>query len=269
MNTQPIGVLDSGIGGLTTVKKLVQLLPGEDIIYLGDTNRIPYGSRPKEEIIEFARQDAAFLTELNIKAMVIACNTVSSAAFDILNNACNIPVFETITPSVKKAVRLTENGRIGVIGTTATINSGIYKAALQTTSPRLRVFSAACPRFVEMVENDRTDADDEQVVDVAEKYLAEIRESGIDTLILGCTHFPMLTTVISKVVGEDIKQVDSGSEAAVFTARALGTLGLLRKKETGGTVKYFVTGKKEIFSGIASRFMGSDISGAVETVELK
>ena len=268
MDTRPIGVFDSGLGGLTTVKKLIEFMPGEDIIYLGDTGRVPYGSRSRETIIKYARQDAAFLAGFGIKAMVIACNTVSSSAFEILDNEYDMPVFEAISVPAKKAASLTENGKIGVIGTTATIRSGAYEAALKKEKPGAQVFSVACPLFVALAENGRTQAGDIAALTIAEDYLAELIEAGIDTLIMGCTHYPLLRDVIAKVMGTGVSLVDSGAETARLVAKDLRARGLLSDYGATGTIRYYVTDSTDGFSELASRFLESSIHGMVEQVTI-
>ena len=269
MDARPIGVFDSGLGGLTTVKKLAQLLPGEDIIYLGDTGRVPYGSRSRETIIKYARQDAAFLAGFDIKAMVIACNTVCSAAFDILEGAYSMPVYEVITPPAKTAAMLTKNGRIGVIGTDATIRSGAYETVLKRTAPEQNVFSTPCPLFVPLAENGRTASDDIAALAIAEDYLSELRAAEIDTLIMGCTHYPLLRGVILKVMGEGVALVDSGAETAKLVAGDLYARGMKAPGDAKGTIKYFVTDSIDGFSILASRFLEADVKGMVEQITLE
>jgi len=269
MDERPIGVFDSGLGGLTSVKKLAMFLPGEDIIYLGDTSRVPYGSRSRDTIIKYARQDAAFLAGFDIKAMVIACNTVSTTAYEILNEFYDIPVYEVVSAAVKAAVSLTKNGRIGVIGTTATINSGAYETAIREIKPELIVYSAACPLFVPLVENGRIDVNDVAAMSIAGEYLAEQLLSGVDTLILGCTHYPLLRNVISGIMGPDVRLIDSGEETARVVAEDLRERGLLSGSDKVGTIRYFVTDSTEGFSVLASRFLESDVQGQVEQVELE
>ena len=269
MDGRPIGVFDSGLGGLTTVKKLAEFLPGEDIIYLGDTGRVPYGSRSRETIIKYACQDAAFLTGFNIKAMVIACNTACSVAFKLLDSMYGIPVYEVISAPAEAAAALTKNGKIGVIGTAATIRSGAYEAALRETGTELLVFSEPCPLFVPLAENGRTGADDIAALDIAEGYLAGLRESGVDTVILGCTHYTLLREVISKVMGSGVTLVDSGAEAAKLVAKDLLEKDLLAQGGAEGTFKYFVTDSIDGFSDLASRFLESEVHGKVELITLE
>ena len=269
MDKRPIGVFDSGLGGLTTVKKLAELLPGENIIYLGDTGRVPYGPRSKETIIKYASQGAAFLTGFDIKTMVIACNTACSAAFEILEGTYDIPVYEVVCVPAKAAVEHTENNRVGVIGTAATIRSGAYETTLKNISPDLTVFSVPCPLFVPLVEEGWIDPVDEAALIIAERYLEELREAKIDTLILGCTHYPLLREVISKVIGPGVELIDSGAETAKKVASDLAKLGMLADDDTTGSIKYFVTDSIVNFSKQASRFLKSDVRGMVEQVTLE
>jgi len=269
MDARPIGVFDSGLGGLTTVKKLSELLPGEDIIYLGDTGRVPYGSRSKETIIKYSRQDAAFLAGFDIKTMVIACNSVCSSAYDILDSFYDMPVYEVVTAPANAAVSRTKNGKIGVIGTAATIRSGAYEAAVRTLDPNLMVFSVPCPLFVPLVENGRVAEDDIAALAIAEDYLSELRGVGVDTLILGCTHYPLLRGVIAKVMGSDVSLIDSGAETAKLVADDLHNKVMLSPNGAAGTIKYFVTDSTDGFSALASRFLESDVCGMVNQISLE
>jgi len=269
MDARPIGVFDSGLGGLTTVKKLAESLPGENIIYLGDTGRVPYGSRSQETIIRYARQDAAFLSGFDIKAMVIACNTACSVAYELLDSAYDIPVYEVINAPAKAAVSSTTNGRVGVIGTAATIRSGAYEAALSKASPGIHVFSAACPLFVPLVENGRTRETDIAVLTIAEDYLEGLRGAGVDTLIMGCTHYPLLRGVIAKVMGPGVVLIDSGAETAKLTAEDLNARDMLSGRDADGATKYFVTDSIDGFSGLASLLLESDVRGMVEQITLE
>ncbi|MCL2408873.1 MAG: glutamate racemase [Oscillospiraceae bacterium] len=269
MDARPIGVFDSGLGGLTTVKKLSEFLPGEDIIYLGDTGRVPYGSRSKETIIRYSSQDAEFLAGFDIKAMVIACNTACTSAFDVLDRSYDIPVYEVVSAPARSAALNTKNGKIGVIGTQATIRSGAYETAVREANPALEVFSIACPLFVPLVENGRYEADDIAALAIAEDYLLPLREKGIDTLILGCTHYPLLRDVISKIMGSGVLLVDSGAETARLVAGDLRQRDMLSENPGRGNARYFVTDSAEGFSTLASRFLESDMCGLVEQITLE
>jgi len=269
MDGRAIGVFDSGLGGLTTVKKLSEVLPHEDIIYLGDTGRVPYGSRSKETIIKYAGQDAAFLAGFDIKAMVVACNTACSCAYETLVKAYEMPVYEVVNAPVKAAVTKTKNGKIGVIGTAATIQSGVYEMAIIKASPGLNVYSTACPLFVPLAENGRTDAMDVAALTITEDYLTGLKEAGIDTLILGCTHYPLLRGVIAKVMGSDVTLIDSGAETAKMVAEDLFERDMLATRNENGTIRYFVTDSIVGFSKLASGFLESEVKGMVEQVTIE
>ena len=269
MDNRPIGVFDSGLGGLTTVKKLAEYLPGEDIIYLGDTGRVPYGSRSEETITKYAKQDAAFLVRHDIKAMIIACNTVSSIAYNTLKNIYDkMPIFEVITAPAEAAVSSTKNNKIGIIGTAATIRSGAYEKKLNEVSSELNVLAVACPLFVPMVEYDRTDENDIAALTIAGDYLASLCEFGVDTLILGCTHYPLLRGVISKIMGQDVTLIDSGAQTAKRAAEVLRVKNMLSSAQSGGSMKYFITDSVSDFSRLASRFLCSPVDGLVEQISL-
>ena len=269
MDARPIGVFDSGLGGLTMVKKLTELLPGEDIIYLGDTGRVPYGSRSKETIIKYSRQAAGFLAGFDIKAMVVACNTACSSAYDLLSGLYNMPVYEVVTTPAKAAVLCTKNGKIGVIGTAATIRSGAYEAAIKEIAPDMFVFSAPCPLFVPLVENGRFANDDIAALAIAEDYLSVLRAEGIDTLIMGCTHYPLLSSVISNTVGQKVTLIDSGAETAKLVADDLHARSAKADGGSEGTIKYYVTDSIDGFSTLASQFLESDVYGMVEQIALE
>jgi len=269
MDKRPIGVFDSGLGGLTVVKKLAELLPNENIIYLGDTGRVPYGPRSKDTIIKYAHQDAAFLAEFEIKAMVIACNTVCSVAFATLENEYNMPIYEVVSAPVKAAVEHTKNKKIGVIGTAATIRSGAYEKALKNLDPELTVYSSPCPLFVPLVEEGWISAADEAALYVAKRYLEPLIKSDIDTLILGCTHYPLLRDIISKIMGPEVNLIDSGSETAKKVEKDLKQRDKLNDNKAEGSIKYFVTDSIEGFTNVASRYLESEVHGLVEQTTLE
>ena len=269
MGCRPIGVFDSGLGGLTTIKELIKLLPGEDIIYLGDTGRVPYGLKSRDTIIKYALQDAAFLAGFNIKAMVVACNSVCSSAHEVLSDKFDIPIYEVITPAVNAAVLRSKNKKIGVIGTKATIRSGAYTTALQTVLPNSQIYAAACPLFVPLVEEWMIEPDDIAALSIAERYLSDLRESGIDTLILACTHYPLLKKVISKVIGKDIILIDSGLETARLVSEHIKCGNIQKNDKSEGELKYFVTDSIAGFAEPASKFLGCDIRGMIKQVELE
>ena len=263
MDQRPIGVFDSGLGGLTAVKQLHKALPNEDIIYLGDTGRVPYGPRSKETIIKYSKQAAAFLQERGVKAIVVACGTASSTAIDALEDSLTLPVFGVVGAAAAAAVNATKNRRVGVIATEATVRSGAYDRLIKQIEENVEVFGAQCPLFVPLVENGRTKLGDIVIETVAEEYLAPLRARDIDTLILGCTHYPLLYEVIAKTIGAVVTLIDSGAEGALLTARVLRERGLLSEAAGTGRQQYFVTDSTDGFSKLASLFLGSDVRGDV------
>ena len=265
MDARPIGIFDSGLGGLTTVKKLTELMPEESIIYLGDTARIPYGSRSRDTIIKYARQDAAFLMQFDIKAMVIACNTVCSSASvsEVMAGSREIPVYEVVSAPARAAAQKTKNGIIGVIGTKATIRSGAYEIALKSFNPDLNVITAACPLFVPLIEDGAISWDDDITFRIAEIYLSPLRASGADTLLLGCTHYPLIRQVISGVMGAEVSLIDSGEETAKLVSADLSEKSMLSPGGQPPEIKFYVTDSILGFEELASGFLGSDIRGMV------
>ena len=268
MDSRPIGVFDSGLGGLTTVRELCRLLPGEDIVYFGDTGRVPYGSRSKETIIRYARQDVAFLRTFDLKLIVIACGTVSTTALDILANENPIPVLGVVAPAAAAAAETTQNGRIGLIGTQASIRSGAYEALIRKADPAAQVTAQPCPLFVPLVENGRFRPGDIVIETVAGEYLAPLKEAGVDTLVLGCTHYPLLQDVIAAQMGPQVRLVNAGAEGARAAAARLTAGGALSGKTEGGSCRYFVSDRQEDFSRLASIFLGWDVTGAVGQVDI-
>jgi len=269
LDSRAIGVFDSGLGGLTTVKKLIEYLPGEDIIYLGDTGRVPYGSRSKETIVKYAQQDAAFLAAFDIKAMVIACNTVCSAAYETVAAAYAMPIYEVVSAPAKTAVETTRSGRVGIIGTVATIRSGTYESEIKKIAPELKTYSVPCPLFVPLAENGRTDGSDIAALTIAEDYLKTLKDAQVDTLIMGCTHYPLLRDVIAKVMGPTVTLIDSGAETAKSVAKDIRTNKLPQNDGNAGSIRYFVTDSIEGFSALASEFLESKVSGQVKQVALE
>ena len=268
MDRRPIGVFDSGLGGLTTVRELCRLLPGEDIVYFGDTGRVPYGSRSRETIIRYARQDVAFLRTFDLKLIVIACGTVSTTALDTLSRENSIPVLGVVDPAARAAARATRNGRIGLIGTQASIRSGAYEALIHDADPDARVTAQACPLFVPLVENGRFRRGDVVIETVAAEYLEPLKEAEVDTLVLGCTHYPLLQDVISHQMGEGVTLVNAGAEGARAAAARLTADDALSGRSQGGNCRYFVSDRQEDFSRLASIFLGWDVTGAVGQVDI-
>ncbi|WP_369299079.1 glutamate racemase [uncultured Neglectibacter sp.] len=268
MDNRPIGVFDSGLGGLTAVKELEKALPKESIVYFGDTGRVPYGTRSRETVRAYARQDMDFLMSQNVKAVLAACGTVSSTAADI-GAALPIPYFDVVAPTAKAAAAATRNGKIGVIGTSATIHSDSYRKALLALNYELEVYPQACPLFVPLVENAFISPQEEVTRLVAERYLAPIREQGVDTLILGCTHYPIISAIIGSVMGRGVTLIDSGREAALALAAALERQGLLCGGSAPRTASYFVTDAPESFTAVAELFLGHSVEGRTERIAME
>lgn len=266
-NNLPIGVFDSGLGGLTAVKELKKVLPNESIVYFGDTGRVPYGTRSKSTIIRYASQDANFLLEKGVKAIVAACGTVSSSAKEELKKL-PVPYIDVITATALAAVNATQNKRIGVIGTGATVKSGSFSKAINAIDSEIEVTATACPLFVSLVENGFIEEDNEVTLLVAKKYLKDIIEADVDTLILGCTHFPIIAPVIRKVMGEKVKLIDSGKETARYVKEILSAEALLNNSESTANYNYFVSDDTENFKNIAEIFLQGDIDGEVERIDI-
>ena len=252
---RPIGVFDSGLGGLTVVRALLDLVPDERIIYFGDTGRFPYGSKPADEVLKYSLEITDLLLARNVKLIVVACNSASAAALDHLHERVPVPVTGVIEPGLRSARRVTRTGRIGVIGTVGTIASGAYQRAAAALDPRLEVTCAACPGFVEFVE--AGDVDSDQVHVLAERLLAPIVAAGIDTLVLGCTHYPLLARTIADVVGPDVVLVSSAEETA-FDVR----LRLADERAAPlafGRVQFVTSGDVDTFRRLGTRFCGPEV----------
>ena len=251
-----IGVFDSGLGGLTNVKELNKLLPDENIIYFGDTGRVPYGSRSKETIIKYTLQDIRFLKSFPIKAIVVACGTVSSIALDTIKDTIDIPIIGVVEPTCKKAMETTRNGKIGIIGTEGTIKSGSYRNKMQKANSKLEIYEKACPLFVPLVENGYVKKDATYLI--AQEYLQPLKEKGVDTLILGCTHYPLLSEVIGDIMGNDVRLINPGVETAVYTKEFLKENNLLTGSGILGNIEYYVSDDVEKFSYLAQPFLGNN-----------
>ena len=268
MDSRPIGVFDSGLGGLTAVRQLLLQLPHEDIVYFGDTGRVPYGSRSPQIIQRYARQDCAFLRKHGVKLIIAACGTVSSVALPVLEEQ-PLPAFGVVEPAAAAAVRATRNGKIGVLGTATTIQSGAFLRCIAALDPSLRVVPVACPLFIPLVENGWVDREDPVTRLTAARYLAPLKEAGVDTLILGCTHFPLLADILSDYMGEAVTLIDSGREAAAECARRLKQEHLLSPESRESRCRFFVSDRPEGFTQVAERFLGRTIGGELETIELE
>ncbi|MCD6375320.1 MAG: glutamate racemase [Caldisericaceae bacterium] len=250
---RPIGVFDSGVGGLTVVKQLSKILPNEQLIYFGDTARIPYGTKSKRLIQQFALEDALFLLQFNIKFLVVACNTASSSALEILIQRLTIPVEGVVEPGAQTAVQKTRNGRIGIIGTSATIKSSSYSKSILKLMPEAEVFGQPCPLLVPLVEEGWLD--DEVTKMTLKKYLAPLMEQKVDTIILGCTHYPLLEKAIQQIVGPQVTLIDSGKETARVVKERLAALKLVNAGPKPNEDLYFVSDSARQFSQVGSRFL--------------
>lgn len=232
MNRQPIGVFDSGVGGLTVLKQLVLRMPQEKLVYLGDTARLPYGTKSKETVVKYSMRNASFLVERGVKCLVVACNTASSLALEGLRERYSMPVIGVIEPGAKKAASASRTRRVGVIGTLATVRSGAYEEAIARHGSDIEVTSVPCPLFVALAEEGWVE--DEITCRVAERYLRPLQEKKIDVLVLGCTHYPLLKPVLSAVMGKEVLLVDSAEEAANEVAASLGESGLAADPSESG-----------------------------------
>ena len=261
MSNAPIGIFDSGVGGLTVARAILDQLPNESTIYIGDTARGPYGPRPLAEVREFALETLDFLVEQGVKALVIACNTASAAMLRDARERYAIPVIEVIQPAVRRAVAATRSGHIGIIGTRATVDSRAYLDAF-AAAPQLEITSIACPLFVEFVERGETSG--AEITKIARDYLEPVMAAKVDTLVLGCTHYPLLTGVISYVMGEGVTLVSSAEETAKDLYRTLVENNLLRDAQGGApTHKFLATGDAQAFESLARRFLGPEVTRVV------
>lgn len=264
----PVGIFDSGLGGLTVQKELIEQLPSEHTVYFGDSGRSPYGTKSKETIIHFAMQDAAFLLSQKVKMIVIACNTASAHAYKSLAESINIPVIEVVTPGAKAALESTVNGRIGVIGTSATIGSNVYYDAIKSNaaskgmSDDVLIFQKSCPLFVGLAEEGWWDND--VAMAAANKYLLPLKEAGVDTLVLGCTHYPLLQKVIGKVMGENVKLINSAGEVVKTISKVMEDKNIFNMQSEDITRKrlFYTSDSEEKFKELGSVFLDMEIGFA-------
>jgi glutamate racemase len=251
----PIGVFDSGIGGLTVVRELLSQMPSEGIVYLGDTARVPYGTRSPETVRRYAREGVRFLFSKGIKFLVVACNTVSSVGLEDLSRDIPAPVLGVLEPGARAAAEMTRNGKVGVIGTSATIGSSSYVRAI-------KALKGACPLFVPLVEEGWLEGEVPELA--AERYLGGLRSSGIDTLVLGCTHYPLLKPLISRVMGSGVMLIDSAAETAREVSAQLSSRGLENKENEKPLREFYVTDSPEVFKAVGERFLGQDIENILK-----
>jgi len=266
VSERAIGVFDSGVGGLTVLRELRRLLPDESLVYLGDTARVPYGTKSPSTVLRYAHEAARFLLSQQVKLLVVACNTASAVALDGLTQQNQVPVVGVIEPGARRALEVTRNGRIGVVGTEGTIRSGAYERALRAGRPDVVVHAAACPLFVPLAEEGW--AHHEVARLTAHEYLTPLLDRGIDTLVLGCTHYPLLKQMLQEVVGPDVQLVDSAQETAKAVATQLKEHQLLHQATPAQPPRYFVTDIPDRFERVGGAFLGEKLQG-VTTISLE
>ncbi|GBE04062.1 MAG TPA: glutamate racemase [Nitrospirae bacterium] len=252
----PIGIFDSGVGGLTVMKELIKLLPGENMIYFGDTARVPYGTRSRETVTKYSIENTEFLMSKGIKALVVACNTVSSISLPLLRREFPVPVIGVVEPGARAAAAATKLKRVAVIGTEATVNSRSYEDAINALDASIQVSGIACPLFVPLIEEGWLDG--EIVKLTVEKYLLSLRHNGVDSLVLGCTHYPMIKDIIKEVT--EVPLIDSAVETAKEVMRILEEKEMLRQSREEGSREFFVTDFPEKFSRVGERFLDHKIN---------
>ena len=260
MVNRPVGVFDSGVGGLTVVSQLFRILPQEDIIYFGDTAHLPYGSKSKEAVTRYSLDIANFLKAQKVKIIVVACNTASSFALSSLRENIELPVIGVIEPGAQAAIDTTRNFRIGIIGTEGTVKSGAFEEVLKRIDRNVKVFSKPCPLLVPLVEEGWQDKP--VTSQIAEEYLSPLKEKGIDTLILGCTHYPLLKKLLSRIMGQEISLIDTAEATAKAVEGKLREENLLRKGNRKAVYKFFVSDDPEKFLQLGSKFLGKSIDKA-------
>lgn len=257
MDTRPIGIFDSGVGGLTVVKQVIKTMPGEDIVYFGDTARVPYGSKSKETVMEFSRQIMNFLLKKDVKAVIIACNTVSSNCYKELKSEFDIPLIEVVTPGVEACLSATKTGRVGIIGTEATIKSHAYENHLKEANPDIAVFQKACPLFVPLAEEGFTENEVAKVT--AKTYLEELKKKNIDSLVLGCTHYPWLKKTIGEYMGDEVRIVDPAKETAQKMKAYLEANNMTGDKTEGNYV-FYCSDNCDKFNAVCRHNLGIECS---------
>lgn len=266
MDQRCIGVFDSGLGGLTAVRELRRVLPKENIVYFGDTGRVPYGTRSDAAIIKYTRQDINFLRRFDVKMVLVACGTASSVGLPVLKEEyVSLPLIGVVEAASCAAARATKNGKVAVLGTSGTIRSGSYKTEINRIENKIEVMGKACPMFVPLVENGYTDCQVARLI--AKEYLEEVLHFGADTVILGCTHYPLLKKVIGEIVGEGVTLIDVGAQAAHLVADELKRRNMLG--ENAGTVSYYVSDNVEDFAFLGSLFLNCEIQEQVEKIDIE
>jgi glutamate racemase len=258
-NAAPVGVFDSGIGGLTVAQEVIRQLPHESVIYFGDTARVPYGPKSPDTVRRYSREIAAFLGDQGVKSIVIACNTATAHALSALREEIDMPVIGVVEPGARAAVRATARGHIGVIGTVGTIKSGAYERAIRALNPDVLITARACPLFVPLVEEGWTDHDATRLI--AREYLAPMIEAEVDTLVLGCTHYPLLKPLLAEVLGPGVTLIDSAEETAAETARTLASNRLAAAPDAQPTYRFIASDDPLQFLQLGQRFLGATMEG--------
>ena len=261
-DTRPIGVLDSGIGGLTVLREIWKAVPGESTVYFGDNSRSPYGTKSRSTIIRYSLQNLKFLESKDVKMIVIACNTASAYAYEELKARANVPVVEVVTPGADVACKATKNGRIGIIATKGTISTGVYKAAVEKRAEELgikniEIFEQACPLFVSLAEEGWWDTEVTRLT--AEEYLRPLKEAGIDTLVMACTHYPLLSKVIKEVMGDGVVLVNTGEATAKVVKELLSSEGTASSDNKSPVREFYTSDEPELFEQVATPFLGEGL----------
>ncbi len=267
MDNRPIGVFDSGLGGLTVFKEIAELLPGESLIYFGDSGRAPYGTKSRDTVIKYTLQDIRFLLNHDIKMIVIACNTMS-AYYDIVKKSYNLPIIEVIGAGASAAVKETANKKVGVIGTPATISSCAYQKAINKLDNDIEIYQRACPLFVPLVEEGQEWWENDIAYRIAQEYLTPLKQTGVDTLVLGCTHYPLLKNTISKVMCDDVRLVSSAFEVARVVKRTILDNNIQRDLRNKPVYRYYTSDSVEKFGPLCSAILGKNITSA-EKVDIE
>lgn len=267
MDNRSIGVFDSGLGGLTAVKEIMRLLPDENIVYFGDTSRVPYGTRSKETILKYTHSDINFLLSRDVKMIVIACGTASSAALPEINREFEVPIFGVVEAGAKRAAYATRNNRVGIIGTPATIKSGAYAKYINEYNSQVQVFENACPLFVPLVENGHFNTEVTRLV--VDEYLHDIRDAGVDTLILGCTHYPLLAEAIADYMGEGVTLISPGEEVAKQIKAVMTPETAHDTTAETDRYSYFVSDSVDNFEELGSIFLETKIDGKVSKIDIE
>ncbi|MCD7748509.1 MAG: glutamate racemase [Oscillospiraceae bacterium] len=270
MDNRPIGIFDSGVGGLSAVRTLLETAANERFVYFGDTARVPYGDRTAEDIKALSRQDARFLRTKDVKALLIACNTITANALpEIQADSGAIPVIGVVEPAARAAAAATKTGRIGLIATNATVRSGVYERAIAQHLPSAHVTAQGCPKLVPLIESGHTRAGDPALMEAAAEYLRPLQEAAVDTVILGCTHYPLIAGAVSQIMGPDVRLIDSGGASIGALLSVLEERDALADTSAPGGQVYYCSARQEDFVSVAAAFLGRDIGALTETIEIE